>query len=205
MENDDDDYEFGPPDNPWEREQREKEGDLSNPIKRLEDLLNRLQEIAGIDPNEIKDAVYESMPEMPDGIYYMFVDGKIKIPESRQEYYEWMEKDDGTNRRVELSVVEKGVEVSTVFLAINHAFSRDEKPILFESMVFDSENKSKLDQFQWRYKSLGDAKMGHYEIVNAIREGREPEIKFGEEGFFSRFRDEINHDDDSDNSDDNKT
>jgi len=55
--------------------------------------------------------------------------------------------------------------VSTVFLFINHNFGGEGKPILFETMVFGG----KHDQYCRRYASFGEAKTGHWEIVEMVK------------------------------------
>lgn len=66
-------------------------------------------------------------------------------------------------------IVEKtqigGVEVSTVFLGLNHSFSETGLPILWETMVFGGP----LDGEQERYTSIEAAKMGHAEMVERIK------------------------------------
>jgi hypothetical protein len=46
----------------------------------------------------------------------------------------------------------------------------------------------RLDQFQWRYSTLGKAKQGHHELITAVREDRDPYMSWGEEGFWNWFR-----------------
>jgi len=119
-----------------------------------------------------------------DKFYYIMVNGKIKHA-NMFEWSKWFFNIE--NRRIDYTELETG-HVSTVFLGIDHDFSIDKllqkKPILFETMVFGSE----LNEFQWRYSTLGEAKQGHYEIVNAIREKRKPEMKWGQEGFWNSFK-----------------
>lgn len=119
-----------------------------------------------------------------DKIYYILVNGKIKHA-NMFEWAKWFEN--GSNRRIDKTEFEEG-NVSTVFLGIDHNFCFDKflehKPILFETMVFGG----KFDQLQWRYSTLGEAKQGHYEIVSAIREDRNPEMNWGQEGFWNLFR-----------------
>jgi len=57
------------------------------------------------------------------------------------------------------------VEVSTVFLGMDHGFDKNDKPILFETMVFGGE----LDEYMYRYSSWEDAENGHYEVVKRIK------------------------------------
>lgn len=68
--------------------------------------------------------------------------------------------------------------VSTVFLGIDHRFTGEGPPILWETMVFDRhphlhEMFGELrevfeDLDMWRWSSLADAKKGHAEIVMDI-------------------------------------
>jgi hypothetical protein len=120
-----------------------------------------------------------------DRLYYILENGKIK----NATFWEWMKWfNDIDNRRIDFTEFDDGSYVSTVCLGIDHGFCFDDflkhRPILFESMVFGG----KLDQFQWRYSTLGESKQGHYELVAAIREDRDLNMKWGEEGFWNWFR-----------------
>lgn len=85
--------------------------------------------------------------------------------------------DDREARRVALDEVE-GLRVSTVHLVIDHGFG-DGAPVLWETMVFpaDDDETPKTPEwtdYQWRYRSLDDARAGHAEIVAAILAGLAP-------------------------------
>lgn len=73
-------------------------------------------------------------------------------------------------RRVARETVIEGVDVSTVFLCLDHGWVEDGPPVLFESMIFGGE----YDQFCERYCTLDEARAGHARIVAAIRYGRDP-------------------------------
>ncbi len=81
----------------------------------------------------------------------------------------WME--DVNNRRVvESSVMDEDGEIwiSTVFLGLDHNFSLNHTfPILFETMIFGG----RFDQYQNRYSSWDESKMGHKEVVRLARMG----------------------------------
>lgn len=102
--------------------------------------------------------------------------------------YEWATWLQDMQNRIDLTTI-GGVEVSTVFLGVDHNFCFSDltnyRPILFESMIFGGP----LDMFQWRYSTLGEAKQGHSELVAAVREGRQPLMTWGQEGFWNLFRD----------------
>ena len=53
-----------------------------------------------------------------------------------------------------------GVEVSTVWLGLDHRLSGD-KPLIFETMVFGGKN----DGYQQRYSTLKEAQTGHKKAV----------------------------------------
>jgi hypothetical protein len=56
------------------------------------------------------------------------------------------------------------VQVSTVFLGIDHNFRADGPPVLWESMIFGGP----LDQEQRRYTSRADAEAGHTALCIAV-------------------------------------
>ena len=56
--------------------------------------------------------------------------------------------------------------ISTVWLGINHAF-RSAKPIIFETMVFDSYDEI----YCKRYSTLEEAKAGHDSVVEDLKAG----------------------------------
>ena len=60
------------------------------------------------------------------------------------------------------------VEVSTVFLGLNHNFSSLGQPILWETMVFGGARDGDGD----RYDSLASAKLGHSYFVQRERSTR---------------------------------
>ncbi len=112
---------------------------------------------------------------------FILVNGKIK----KATLFEWAKwHGNPDNRRIELTMI-GDIRISTVFLGLDHGMHFTNKiPVLFETMVFGGE----LDSFQWRYCTYGDAKRGHYEIVNAIKENRDPDIDVGEKGFWMWFK-----------------
>ena len=61
------------------------------------------------------------------------------------EYLEWSKRGFDETKRVAKTDLDDGVQVSTVFLTIDHNWGSGQ-PILFESMVFGGDH----DQDQWR-------------------------------------------------------
>ena len=62
------------------------------------------------------------------------------------------------------------VEVSTVWVGINHQFSDDAAPLFWETMIFGGQH----DQDCWRYATREEAFDHHEEVVRALRDGEEP-------------------------------
>lgn len=75
----------------------------------------------------------------------------------------------GEIRRVAITTASVGVEVSTVFLGLDHRFSIDPPgpPILFETMVFGGP----LDEEQERYCTWEEAEAGHARWVKNVKSG----------------------------------
>jgi hypothetical protein len=69
---------------------------------------------------------------------------------------EWWEND----RRVAFTELFLGVQISTVFLALDHSFGEG-PPILFETMIFGGS----FDQTCWRYATWQEAVEGHEKAV----------------------------------------
>lgn len=74
--------------------------------------------------------------------------------------------------RVNFTVIGK-VEVSTVFIGMNHRFFGDGPPILFETMVFGGT----LDHFQNRCSTWEEAEAMHEEAVQLVRTGHLKVVK----------------------------
>lgn len=87
-----------------------------------------------------------------------------------EEWVEWSKpaysSKDGFEklRRVAFTVVDSDCNVSTVFLGVDHDFSMNGPPILFETMVFGGE----FDQEQERYATWDEAVVGHAAIVAKV-------------------------------------
>lgn len=77
---------------------------------------------------------------------------------------EWSRLCDNDERRVDSTVLPGGVWVSTVLLGIDHNFSGIGPPIIFETMVFESQDK--LDELDLeRYATKQEAEDGHQRMV----------------------------------------
>jgi hypothetical protein len=62
------------------------------------------------------------------------------------------------------------IQVSTVFLGLDHQRYPGGPPLIFETMIFGG----KWDGYQWRYSTEARALDAHVAIVAACREGTDP-------------------------------
>jgi len=86
-----------------------------------------------------------------------------KEPKPVEDVLEWGRWFETADRRVALTKLPNKVEVSTVFLGLDHSFGGD-KPILFETMIFGG----KHDQYQERYATWEEAEQGHKQAVELV-------------------------------------
>lgn len=120
--------------------------------------------------------------------HWILVNGKIKEVDFLT-WARWFENID--NRIVDRTDIGEDVFVSTVFLGLDHGLGREmcfeegRKPVLFETMVMGGKYNSR----GWRYSSYGEAKIGHWKIVDCIKVGEPPNVEFGERPFIELFLD----------------
>lgn len=72
---------------------------------------------------------------------------------------------EGDNRRVAFTQITSEIEVSTVFLGIDHRIYGRGPPVLFETLVFGGP----VDGSCARYTSYDDAETGHHMMVAKAR------------------------------------
>jgi hypothetical protein len=58
--------------------------------------------------------------------------------------------------------------VSTVWLGVDHNFG-DGPPLIFETMIFCHDHKCDLDEWQDRYSTEDEARVGHDHAVERVR------------------------------------
>lgn len=123
---------------------------------------------------------------------YILQNGKVKRV-SFEELGEWFMSGERQIEDSTLTIGDSEVWVSTVFLCYDHGFSffhrEGCRPVLFETMIFGGPEE--IDQLQWRYSSLGEAKNGHYKILEALRAGHPPHtlLEEGGPGIWMLFKD----------------
>ena len=94
-------------------------------------------------------------------MYYREVNGK-PVPATLEEFVAVYKMD----RRVNRTAI-GDVEVSTVFLGLDHAHD-DGPPVLYETMIFGG----KHDNDMWRYHTREEAEAGHAKVVAAVQAGK---------------------------------
>lgn len=99
--------------------------------------------------------------------YYVLDGHEIKTVDSVREWGEFFKKRD---RIVAQTSVGESF-VSTVFIGIDHNWFDEGPPILFETLIFNGPH----DQDMWRYATWDEAKAGHDAVVEALREGKDPD------------------------------
>jgi len=83
-----------------------------------------------------------------------------KIPVLEEDVHKWGAWFETAKRHVAKDY-SGGVEVSTVFLGLDHQFIEGQPPLLFETMVFGGEHDQDMD----RYSTWEEAEKGHKEFV----------------------------------------
>jgi hypothetical protein len=93
-------------------------------------------------------------------IYYI-LEGKTVYP--TEDIIHWAQNFELSNRIVAQSEI-SGIHISTVFLGLNHNFSGEGEPILFETMVFGG----KYNGYTGRYCTWDEAYEGHFKVCELV-------------------------------------
>jgi len=112
---------------------------------------------------------------MKKTIFYILDNRRRIVPvDDTVEFCNYFAKN---SRRVDYTEIVAGCFVSTVFLGVDHNFSGDGPPILFETMVFGGEPteihyrgvNSGFEDYTRRYATYGEAHKGHWEVVDEVK------------------------------------
>ena len=90
--------------------------------------------------------------------YVLDEDGNPRHEPDLHAWAQWIETAD----RHVAHYAHDDFEVSTVFLGLDHNFSGEGDPVLWETMIFEGP----LDLSMWRYRSREDAVVGHRTFVS---------------------------------------
>jgi hypothetical protein len=100
---------------------------------------------------------------MKDRLRYYILDAEDRVV--RADLITWARWFEYANRHVGYTQITSECLVSTVFLGLDHRFSGNGPPLLFETIIFGGP----LDQAQNRYSSWDDAEAGHKAAVRKAR------------------------------------
>lgn len=95
---------------------------------------------------------------------YYILNGREVRPVELMEWAVWYETADRKVAKTQIG----NVKISTVFLGMNHAWSENEPPLLFETMIFGGE----FNDYQERYSTYDEAEKGHAKAVLMV-EGKD--------------------------------
>lgn len=101
---------------------------------------------------------------------HYILEGKEAKSVDLMTWAKWFENFE--NRRVDQTIINPEIRVSTVFLGLDHSFG-DGPPLLFETMIFDGED----DEYQERYSTWDEAEKGHEKAVAVAKKRVTGEIK----------------------------
>jgi hypothetical protein len=91
-------------------------------------------------------------------------DGRTPVEVDLMTWAEWFE--DSFDKRVVKKTEHELFRVSTVFLGLDHRFSGNGPPLIFETMAFADDSWSDLECV--RYATWDDAEIGHDAVVRRM-------------------------------------
>lgn len=112
------------------------------------------------------------VPQPPKSPFWILApDGKTPLPTDNVQLWGECRLQEGVLRRTGFGDwgyewPRQSVQVSTVFLGMDHGWGISAEPVLWETMVFGGE----LDGEMSRYSSFDDALEGHHEMVERVAE-----------------------------------
>lgn len=92
---------------------------------------------------------------------HYILEGRRPQPASLEGWAHWFETAD---RIVARTVMSAEIVVSTVFIGIDHNYTRAGPPILFETLVMGGSHDGEMD----RYATWEEAERGHEEMIRHI-------------------------------------
>jgi hypothetical protein len=124
--------------------------------------------------------MFDELHKKVYGDCFILEDGKFKkVPFS--EYIKWTMT--GDNDRVDETTIEdQNTRISTIFLGMK-APSLGDVPLYFETLIDGGSCDGKI----FRYATYGDAKKGHWEIVDCLRNNQDPTVSCGEKSPLTIF------------------
>jgi hypothetical protein len=135
--------------------------------KKIEQLKADLREREALSERELEQELRRSfreagLPIRREGHYIL--EGEQVVPVDCARWSAWMEHH-FHERMVARTVVQEEIEVSTVFLGLDHNWSGEGPPILFETMVFGGLCDGDIN----RYATMEESHQGHWAMVNRVQ------------------------------------
>jgi hypothetical protein len=93
---------------------------------------------------------------------FFILKGKTPVPVDLMTWARWFEN--VTHRTVAKTIVSNTVNVSTVFIGLDHQFGNG-PPLIFETMVFGGPHDGDMN----RYSTWDEAAAGHAAMVAKVR------------------------------------
>jgi len=104
------------------------------------------------------------MNNMTNNLYILDENGKPTIEHDMMKWAKWVQESE--SRRVGLEKI-GDVKVSTVFLGIDHNFSKDGPPVLWETMVFGGDKDQEMERCSGGREQ---AEAMHLKMVETIKD-----------------------------------
>lgn len=90
---------------------------------------------------------------------------KNRVPVVEKDLFKWgkwVETEDMNVDQTEIN----NINISTIFLGLDHNHERKGEPLLFETMIFGSK---KYSDYQQKYSTWEEAEEGHKKAVNLVK------------------------------------
>jgi hypothetical protein len=78
--------------------------------------------------------------------------------------WEWCRRVEDMEYKVVAIAEIQDARVSTVWLGLDHNFSGQGPPLIFETMIFGGE----MDEYMWRWSTEAEALAGHHVVVMTL-------------------------------------
>ena len=137
--------------------------------KKIEQLKAELKQRAELSERELEEELRKAFRESGLSLfrrdrYYYILDGEQVVSVDAARWSAWYEFH-YHERIIARTVVHEGIEVSTVFLGLDHRFGESGPPILFETMVFGGLCDGDIQ----RYPTMEESRRGHWAMVNRVQ------------------------------------
>lgn len=104
--------------------------------------------------------------------FYVLIDRRVVATTDMMQWARWarwmeLSRRDNSSRVAETTIGD--FWISTVFLGLDHRFSGNGPPIVFETMVFSHKGDCASDENMARYCTFEEAQRGHDAVVSSLQ------------------------------------